>query len=173
MQFVIPHGSAGDGFSLTFGEWDTPRPRFLGRADRASAVRALEKCARELPTCDLSHLAPDCYHMYRDKMDKIYGLVGLVNGQARDKRRAKRILRQKDADRMLKRAQRYLGLRQAISHMPSESEFVSFLLSEAYKTDGLSRLGDHELGCLNACAVQAKRICPPSLCRLRSIREKH
>ncbi|KAI1116002.1 hypothetical protein F5Y14DRAFT_97950 [Nemania sp. NC0429] len=136
MQFAIPHGSAGDKFSLTFGEWDTPRPRFLGRANDASAINALKARAHELPTPDLTHLAPERYRMYCDKLDKIYGLLGMARsrgnrggggGRARagGKRWEKRVQRQKDYGRMLKRAQRYLGLREAISQIPSRGSVTT------------------------------------------------
>ncbi|KAI1194861.1 hypothetical protein F5X97DRAFT_335758 [Nemania serpens] len=126
MQFLIPDDNAGDGFSFTFGKWDTPRPRFLGRAHRASDIDALVIRSHELPPCDLSHIAPDCYHHYCDKMDRIYGLVKR-EGKVKDsnRKREKRIRRQKDCDRMIKRVQRYLGLRQAISNMPSKSSVTT------------------------------------------------
>ncbi|KAJ8120177.1 hypothetical protein ONZ43_g3050 [Nemania bipapillata] len=50
VSLAIPRGAAGEQFSLTFGEWDTPRPRFLGRASDASAVDALKAYARSMTT---------------------------------------------------------------------------------------------------------------------------
>ncbi|GAW22221.1 hypothetical protein ANO14919_117570 [Xylariales sp. No.14919] len=121
-NLTIPKGSTGERFSLTFGEWDTPLPRFLGRADSASAVDALKARSHMLPADDLSHLAPSCYQRYRDKMDEIN--TSLRSAKRRRKlevSKKKRIQRNKDSGRMLKRVQRYLGLRQAISHVPSDS----------------------------------------------------
>ncbi|KAI1427024.1 hypothetical protein F5Y12DRAFT_793337 [Xylaria sp. FL1777] len=114
---AIPKGRAGERFSLTFGEWDTPRPRFLGRANSASVLDALEARVQMLPADDLSDLSPSCYQMYRDKMDDIYKSFKPGKGEKkREAARQKRIQKNKDSGRMLKRVQRYLGLRQAISY---------------------------------------------------------
>ncbi|KAI0456116.1 hypothetical protein F5B21DRAFT_468756 [Xylaria acuta] len=121
-QLSIPRGVAGRRFALTFGEWDTPRPRFLGRANGADALEALKARTGEVPADDLRHLTPACYRMYLDKIDKIYDSL-----KANDKKknpevaRQKRIQRQKDSGRMLKRVQRYLGLRRATSHESNSS----------------------------------------------------
>ncbi len=123
-ELAIPQGNAGERFSLTFGEWDTPRPRFLGRANSTSALDALEARAHTLSADDLSHLSPSCYQMYRDKMDDIYSSLKTAKGKRkREAARIKRIQKNKDRGRMLKRVQRYLGLRQAISHVSSNSKF--------------------------------------------------
>ncbi|KAI1126672.1 hypothetical protein F5Y10DRAFT_293468 [Nemania abortiva] len=119
----IPQGRSGERFSLTFGEWDTPRPRFLGRANSASAVDALRARMHTLPADDLSNLTPACYQMYCDKMDQIYGSLNAAKGKKKEGARKKRIQRQKDNGRMLKRVQRYLGLRQTISHLSSHILF--------------------------------------------------
>ncbi|TGJ87722.1 hypothetical protein E0Z10_g1038 [Xylaria hypoxylon] len=121
-ELAIPQGRAGELFSLTFGEWDTPRPRFLGRANSASAVDSLRERAHTLPADDLSHLTPSCYQMYQDKIDEIYSSLKI--GKKSNKLEAaknKRVQKKKDSGRMLKRVQRYLGLRQAISHVSSNS----------------------------------------------------
>ncbi|KAI3344110.1 hypothetical protein F4824DRAFT_507909 [Ustulina deusta] len=125
-ELAIPQGNAGERFSLTFGEWDTPRPRFLGRANSTSALDALEARAHTLSADDLSHLSPSCYQMYRDKMDDIYSSLKTAKGKRkREAARIKRIQKNKDRGRMLKRVQRYLGLRQAISHVSSNSSMTA------------------------------------------------
>ncbi|KAI3336696.1 hypothetical protein HD806DRAFT_14873 [Xylariaceae sp. AK1471] len=119
-ELSIPRGSARERFFLTFGEWDTPRPRFLGRADSASALDVLKALVHTLPADNLSHLSPACYQMYRDKMDKIYASL-VKSKKDPEAARKKRMQRQKDWGRMLKRVQRYLGLRQTISHVSSNT----------------------------------------------------
>ncbi|KAK5636688.1 hypothetical protein RRF57_012400 [Xylaria bambusicola] len=117
-ELSIPKGKAGELFSLTFGEWDTPRPRFLGRAKNANSIDRLETRSHTLPANDLGHLTHACYQMYRDKMDEIYSsLTNAKNQKKRERALKKRLQRNKDSGRMLKRVQRYLGLRQATSHV--------------------------------------------------------
>lgn len=119
VNLVIPRGGAGEQFSLTFGQRDTPRPRFLGRANNTSAIDALKARGHTLPADDLSHLSPACYQMYCDKMNEIYSSFKPGKSLKKEATKKKRIQRQKDSGRMLKRVQRYLGLRQAISHLSS------------------------------------------------------
>ncbi|KAI1742216.1 hypothetical protein F4680DRAFT_413248 [Xylaria scruposa] len=121
-RLTIPRGGAGKRFALAFGDWDTPRPRFLGRANSASALETLKRRTNEVPADNLRHLTPACHRTYLDKLDKIYDSI-----KTRDKKmkeevaRQRRMQRQKDSSRMLKRVQRYLGLRRATSHVSSES----------------------------------------------------
>ncbi|KAJ8130076.1 hypothetical protein O1611_g3560 [Lasiodiplodia mahajangana] len=117
-KLAIPEGSAGEQFSLTFGQWDTPRPRFLERANNARGVDALIARAQTLPADDLSHLTPACYRTYCDKVDEIYGSLNPTT-EGMDKATRKRIRKRKECGRMLKRVQRYLGLRKATGHMSS------------------------------------------------------
>ncbi|KAI0816784.1 hypothetical protein GGR55DRAFT_674977 [Xylaria sp. FL0064] len=125
-ELAIPEGRAGQRFSLTFGEWDTPRPRFLGRVNSASILDALEARVHTLPADDLKHLSPSCYQMYEDKMNEIYrSLRTDKNIKKQERAKQKRIQRNKDSGRMLKRAQRYLGLRRAISHVSSDSSVIA------------------------------------------------
>ncbi|KAI0191506.1 hypothetical protein EV127DRAFT_480447 [Xylaria flabelliformis] len=126
MQLAIPRGGAGQRFTLIFGNFDTPRPRFLGRVNSASALEALKGRTHELPADGLRHLTPACYRTYLDNIDEIYDSI-----KARDKKRKeemarqKRMQRQKDSGRMLKRVQKYLGLRRATSHVSSNSSAVT------------------------------------------------
>ncbi|KAI1755428.1 hypothetical protein F4782DRAFT_488534 [Xylaria castorea] len=121
-RLTIPRGGAGKQFTLTFGDWDTPCPRFLGRANSASALEALKARTNEVPADDLRHLTPACYQMYLDRIDKIYNSIKANNKKKKaEVTRQKRIQRQKDSGRMLKRVQRYLGLRRATSHVSNNS----------------------------------------------------
>ncbi|KAI1154225.1 hypothetical protein F4825DRAFT_448706 [Nemania diffusa] len=127
VNLVIPRGGAGEQFSLTFGQRDTPRPRFLGRANNTSAIDALKARGHTLPADDLSHLSPACYQMYCDKMNEIYSSFKPGKSLKKEATKKKRIQRQKDSGRMLKRVQRYLGLRQAISHLSSHMSSKSLI----------------------------------------------
>ncbi|RYC55591.1 hypothetical protein CHU98_g10622 [Xylaria longipes] len=64
VNLAIPRGGAGKRFALTFGEFDTPRPRFLGRANGAQALDALKARTDEVPDDDLRRLTPACYQRY-------------------------------------------------------------------------------------------------------------
>ncbi|KAI0439606.1 hypothetical protein F4803DRAFT_553923 [Xylaria telfairii] len=116
-QLTIPGGGAGRRFTLTFGEWDTPCPRFLGRANSEPALEALKARTHKAPADDLRHLTPACYQTYLNKLDAIYD-SGKENKKKKNPQvaRQKMVEKQKDAGRMLKRVQRYLGLRRATSH---------------------------------------------------------
>lgn len=126
-QLAIPGGGAGKRFTLTFGEWDTPCPRFLGRANSEPALEALKARTDKVPADDLRYLTPACYQTYLDKLDEIYDSPKENKKKNSQKvARQKRVERQKDGGRMLKRVQRYLGLRRATSHMSNNnSEFFS------------------------------------------------
>ncbi|KAI0202224.1 hypothetical protein F4808DRAFT_83584 [Astrocystis sublimbata] len=117
--FTIPRGGPSDQFNLTFGELDTPRPRFLGRANDVGALAALKQRANSLPPEDLYNLSPACKRTYLDKMDKLYELLHLSKSKVKKQEAAKqrKIQRQKNSGRMLKRVQRYLGLRRPSQHM--------------------------------------------------------
>ncbi|GAP87747.1 putative qde-2-interacting protein [Rosellinia necatrix] len=124
--FTIPRGTAGGKFTLSFGEWDAPRPRFLGRTNSTCSIDVLKEHARTLPADNLGHLTPACYQMYHDKMEKIYR--SLEPTRSKEKSAAamsRRIQKRKDSGRMIKRLQRYLGLRQSTSHASFQSSTVT------------------------------------------------
>lgn len=125
-ELGVPEGHARKLLTLTFGEWDTPRPYFVGRANNASKIDRLQGLSCELPAIDISQLSPSCYRMYCDKMTEIYTSLDSAKVQKkRDQARKKRIARNKDCGRMIKRVQRYLGLRQAMLQVSSTSLFPS------------------------------------------------
>ncbi|KAI1374540.1 hypothetical protein F4677DRAFT_160415 [Hypoxylon crocopeplum] len=113
----IPSGKASIPFSLVFGENDTPVPRFLGRASSEEAVEALKLQICRLPIDDLGSLGPATLQLYMKKMDTIYNsLKSGKNKKDPEVTRKKRAERQKGYGRMIKRAQRYLGLRERASY---------------------------------------------------------
>ncbi|KAI1822320.1 hypothetical protein F4861DRAFT_541096 [Xylaria intraflava] len=117
---TIPKGSVGKRYMLTFGELGSPRPRFIGRVDSTSAFEEAKARARTLSLNDLSSLSPAAKRFYCDKMENVFSL--LKGGQGKkdpEVIKEKRIEKQKHCGRMIKRVQRYLGLRQAMSHVAS------------------------------------------------------
>ncbi|KAI1170734.1 hypothetical protein F4777DRAFT_591732 [Nemania sp. FL0916] len=122
LRLPIPLDESGERFAVSFREFDTPLPRFLGRAGDINQVNRLVAQAFSLPADNVDYLTPACYQMYCDKMDNIYQSLDRTakknNPITADEKRSKR---QKECGRMIKRVQRYLGLRQAFSLMSSGS----------------------------------------------------
>ncbi|KAI0844978.1 hypothetical protein F5Y00DRAFT_273457 [Daldinia vernicosa] len=121
LQLDIPKGKAGKNFFATFGDSDTPLPRFLGRASTSAAVDELKLRIHRLPMDDLAHLSATALQNYRVKVDKLYKSLKSVNKKAKAKASTiqRNIERQKSYGRMTKRAQRYLGLRGRPGYPPS------------------------------------------------------
>ncbi|KAF3059706.1 hypothetical protein GL218_04581 [Daldinia childiae] len=118
LQLGIPKGEAGENFFATFGDLDTPLPRFLGRASTSAAVPELKLRIHRLPIDDLAHLSTAALKNYRVKMDKLYeSLKDRAAIKAATAR--KKMERQKSYGRMIKRAQIYLGLRGRLGDPPS------------------------------------------------------
>ncbi|KAJ2988080.1 hypothetical protein NUW58_g4161 [Xylaria curta] len=138
IQLAIPRGRAEERFFLKFGEWDTPRPRFLGQANSASGIDALKARAHTLSPDDVDHLTPACYQMYRERVDEVYNSLNASESKKDpDAARRKRMQRQKDNGRMLKRVQRYLGLRRDASYTSfngSKTNVWDVLKPAPYKT---------------------------------------
>ncbi|KAI1659553.1 hypothetical protein F4813DRAFT_387659 [Daldinia decipiens] len=130
LQLDIPEGEIGKNFSVTFGDWDTPLPRFLGRASNSTVLDELVLRIHRLPVDDLAQLSTAALQNYRAKMDNVYGSLKQVKDKAvvKASKRAKsirrRIRRQKGYGRMTKRAQRYLGLR-GLSGYPSSLDITA------------------------------------------------
>ncbi|KAI8634733.1 hypothetical protein F5Y19DRAFT_122599 [Xylariaceae sp. FL1651] len=121
-ELAIPRGNARGSFFLTFGEWDSPCPRFLGRANSTNSLDALKARISTLPADDLSRPTPAGLQAYKDKVDEIYSSLKRVKSKKDPEvARKRRMQRQKDWGRMLKRAQRYLGLRQSVANVSSEN----------------------------------------------------
>ncbi|KAI5859389.1 hypothetical protein GGS23DRAFT_600511 [Durotheca rogersii] len=112
MNLPILESEASKKFVLTFGESGTPAPRFLGRADSDNALGALKPQAHKLPRDNLGSLSDKDLLYFRDKMDVIYHSTRSKNkNKNSEMARLRRIERQKDCSRMVKRVQRYLGFR--------------------------------------------------------------
>ncbi|KAI1144464.1 hypothetical protein F5Y05DRAFT_407856 [Hypoxylon sp. FL0543] len=111
VQHSVPRGQESEKFYVSFGEGGTPRPRFLGCADREEALEALKIRIHRLPIDDLTSLSANTLKNYKDKIDGVYN--SCKSGKRKDPEVAKRkrIERQKGCGRMVKRTQRYLGLR--------------------------------------------------------------
>ncbi|KAI1437698.1 hypothetical protein GGR50DRAFT_691965 [Xylaria sp. CBS 124048] len=112
IELGIPEGTAGDLFTITFGDWSTPRPRFIGHADSIRAFDNLRPYAKYLPLDQLDHLIPEKLKLYGVKMDRIYEAITSKRRRAKNvAAEQKRLARRKNCSRTIKRAQRYLGLR--------------------------------------------------------------
>ncbi|KAI1331130.1 hypothetical protein F5Y16DRAFT_395564 [Xylariaceae sp. FL0255] len=120
INLSIPNNTLGDICYSSFGDFDTPRPRFLGRSNGAAAIIELKEKMHMIPAEDLSHLTPACLQDYKDKITEIYAVIesdAIKKHKKREKTRLRRIENQKEWGRMLKRTQRYLGLRQPVHNM--------------------------------------------------------
>ncbi|KAI0098971.1 hypothetical protein F4776DRAFT_658389 [Hypoxylon sp. NC0597] len=112
VRLSIPKGRACAEFYVTFGDGHTPRPRFLDHADSDEALEALKSQIHRLPIDDLKSLSATTLQSYKDKMDRVYNSCkSKKNKRDLEVVRRKRIERQKSCGRMIKRTQRYLGLR--------------------------------------------------------------
>lgn len=121
-ELEIPRGEASDKFCLLFGEFNTPLPRFLGRPLDNEALEGLKLKKDFLPEDDLTCLGAVALRYYKERMDKIYNSYKYHKKNPEIARR-KRIERQKSCSRMVKRAQRYLGLREVSRYPPNTSGF--------------------------------------------------
>ncbi|KAI1634129.1 hypothetical protein F4809DRAFT_542890 [Biscogniauxia mediterranea] len=111
-SLAIPRGVARDDYFLTFGEWGLPVPRFLGRVQSCNGLKDLENRAKALEFDDLSGLSPPRVQLYYNKMDHIYDSFKSQGDRKQAVEiRNKRVERLKGNSRMVKRVQRYLGLR--------------------------------------------------------------
>ncbi|KAI1098987.1 hypothetical protein F4804DRAFT_345888 [Jackrogersella minutella] len=111
IELSVPKGQAGEKFTLTFGDRDMPVPRFLGRVESEEALEELKSRIPMLPKDDLRNLSATTIYLYKRKMDKIYSSVKSGGKKKPEATREKRLERQKGYGRMIKRAQRYLGIR--------------------------------------------------------------
>ncbi|KAI0024745.1 hypothetical protein F4780DRAFT_775680 [Xylariomycetidae sp. FL0641] len=119
-HLAVPSGNARARFYMTFGQFDAPLPRFLGRANSQAALDFLKARISKLPYRDEWVAMTDAgLQNYKEKMDDIYKF--LKDGKSKQSSEAavaKRMQRQKGYGRMLKRTQRYLGLRPRGGYAP-------------------------------------------------------
>ncbi|KAK7744372.1 hypothetical protein SLS62_010227 [Diatrype stigma] len=109
-KLTIPHGEARPKFFLTFGDSNTPLPRFLGCVHSEKAYEDLRSKMYGLPQDKLSDLSPGALQSFKGTMEKAYRIVGSKK-KSPEAARMRKVERQKDHGRMTKRVQRYLGLR--------------------------------------------------------------
>ncbi|KAI0883642.1 uncharacterized protein GGS22DRAFT_180658 [Annulohypoxylon maeteangense] len=106
----IPKGQAGEKFSLAFGNWGMPLPRFLGFARSLDDLERLKSQAKAFPKDDLTGLSAAALEVFKNRMDEIHNSI--KSGKKKknpEVTKIKRVERQKGYGRMIKRAQRYLG----------------------------------------------------------------
>ncbi|XXG96625.1 ATP-dependent DNA helicase yku80 [Hypoxylon texense] len=143
VRFSIPSGQEREQFFVTFGEMDSPLPRFIGHANSYNALDSLRPQILKLPKDDLTRLGAVALKHYNSKMDTIYATIRSEKKKKdAETARLRRFQRHKGCGRMMKRAQRYLGLRspvteQAHSRIPG-TEWNGNLLAP-FSTDGSVR----------------------------------
>lgn len=121
-KFSVPADREREKFFITFGEMDTPLPRFIGHANSHNAVESLKPQVLKLPKDDLTRIGTAALEHYKTKMDVIYTTFR-TDKKKKDVEaaRLKRFERHKRYGRMMKRAQRYLGLRSSITEHANSS----------------------------------------------------
>lgn len=111
----IPHGFVSKKFELQFGTGGTPRPRFLGRSASVQDFERLTKTFPPLhPDDNPKKLGPGPQAMFESIMDVASKRVGSKANKA-NKNMKKRQTNRKAWGQSVKRMQRYLGLREAIT----------------------------------------------------------
>ncbi|XDG01546.1 hypothetical protein ABKA04_001161 [Annulohypoxylon sp. FPYF3050] len=111
ISLPIPRGLTGEKFSLAFGSWGMPLPRFLGRAQSLDDLERFKDQAKRSPQDYSRGLHATALELFKNKMEEIHNSV--KSGKKKknpEAARIKRVERQKGYGRMVKRSQRYLGL---------------------------------------------------------------
>ncbi|KAJ4292327.1 hypothetical protein N0V88_005959 [Collariella sp. IMI 366227] len=109
-SLTIPGGGNQDRFKMAFSVGNTPRPRFLGRTNGLTSFRDLCKAIPEPHTDDdLSKATQLGREEFERKILRTRGASKKVKKS--DKNRKKRIKSHQEWGRVIKRVQRYLGLR--------------------------------------------------------------
>ncbi|RYO82585.1 hypothetical protein DL766_000201 [Monosporascus sp. MC13-8B] len=108
----IPGGQARENFFLTFGDWNTPLPRFLGRANSEEDFEDLSFKIYTFPKDDYDNLTAAALRSFKEVMARAYNSFRVPTRKKNPETvKMKRIERQKNLGRVTKRVQRYLGLR--------------------------------------------------------------
>ncbi|RYP83229.1 hypothetical protein DL769_001425 [Monosporascus sp. CRB-8-3] len=108
----IPGGHAREKFFLTFGDWDTPLPRFLGRANSEEDFEDLSFKIYTFPKDNYVNLTAAALQSFKETVDRAYNSFKAPKSKKNPVTvKRKRIERQKNLGRVTKRVQRYLGLR--------------------------------------------------------------
>ncbi|KAK4165304.1 good for full DBP5 activity protein 2 [Cladorrhinum sp. PSN259] len=114
INLTIPPGSNARKFNLLFGTGNGPRPRFLGRSSSAEQFNSLrENIPEPKDEDDLNNATQDG----RETLLDILQMISKASSKAKqsDKNRYKRTQSHRDWGKAMKRAQRYLGLRENTS----------------------------------------------------------
>lgn len=136
----IPGGPNGEMFELFFDE--STCPRFMGKVERDTTYRTA-KGTLGITIDDWSNLGDQKLQLFKEKMNKIYEFTrSFKSKKDPEKQRLKMMIRQKGWGQTIKRAQRYLGLREKLSlaqysgifRETSSSQF-QLLTSTSDKTD--------------------------------------
>jgi hypothetical protein len=128
----IPGGTIAENFSLTFGEFGNPRPRFAGRINNDVAYKSLKDTLLGAPQDNVGMLDFGALEFFKEQMDMIYNSFKPPNSKKNPEvQYMNRLLRQKDWGRTTKRVQRYLGLRQqaAYANMSGMKKTLSVTIS--------------------------------------------
>ncbi|KAH7041198.1 uncharacterized protein B0I36DRAFT_358387 [Microdochium trichocladiopsis] len=97
---------------------DWPRPRFLGRVKNAQALKPAIKLVQEYPADNYDHLTIEAYKAYKWKMEILHNAGKGSSGKENlAMLRMEKLEKQKRNGRVVKRVQRYLGLRGSHSHV--------------------------------------------------------
>lgn len=113
----IPGGIIAEKFSLTFGEFGNPRPRFAGRIDNDDAYKSLKDMLLGAPQDNLGQLDFSSLEFFKEQMDMVYNSFKPSKSKKDpEARQMKQLMRQKDWGRITKRVQRYLGLRRRAAY---------------------------------------------------------
>ncbi|KAM7223779.1 good for full DBP5 activity protein 2 [Rhypophila decipiens] len=110
-QLTIPPGKNELRFKMIFGAGNTPRPRFLGRSSDEKSCKALTS---GIPEPDKEDDWEKATQAGKDEFLDLLSLAnkGTMKQKNSEKTREKRIDNHKAWGRSVKRAQRYLGIRQ-------------------------------------------------------------
>lgn len=112
----IPDGKNGELFKILFDEMT--RPRFLGKVSSDTTYQnAKETLGASFD--DWTELGDQKFQLFGERMNQIYDSIKSSKSRKDpEKQRLKMLIRQKGWGQAIKRAQRYLGLRQKLSLVP-------------------------------------------------------
>lgn len=120
-QLAIPPGKNELRFNMKFGMGNTPRPRFLGRSSNPDNFIALtQSTLRPHPDDKWEDATENGKLEYLDLLSLV--TAGTNKQASSEKNREKRIINHRAWGRSVKRAQRYLGLRQQNSKLEATTD---------------------------------------------------
>jgi hypothetical protein len=114
-NLTIPTGVNTEKFCMRFGLGQTPRPRFLGRS---TDVQSFEDLNKMIPSMDKADKLDGVSSAALDDFLERLNMIHRASGKSKNKsarNQVKRVQDRKAWGKSLKRAQRYLGLRQRVT----------------------------------------------------------